>query len=107
MPFPNFNPVLLQLGPLAIRWYALAYVAGILLGWRYGVALVRSVRIWRGTAPTLTERQMDDLVSVGRDRRSGGRPDRLDPVLQHERHLDRSPGDPQGLARRHVVSTAA
>ena len=62
MPFPNFNPVLLQLGPLAIRWYALAYVAGILLGWRYGVALVRSVRIWRGTAPTLTERQMDDLV---------------------------------------------
>ncbi len=62
MPFPNFNPVLIQLGPLAIRWYALAYVAGILLGWRYGVMLVRNVRIWRGTRPTATEKQVDDLV---------------------------------------------
>ncbi len=62
MQFPNFNPVLLQLGPFAIRWYALAYVAGILLGWRYGVLLVRNRAIWRGAAPTATERQVDDLV---------------------------------------------
>ncbi len=62
MPFPNFNPVLLQLGPLAIRWYALAYVAGILLGWRYAVLLVKSRRIWRSAAPTATEAQVDDLV---------------------------------------------
>jgi phosphatidylglycerol:prolipoprotein diacylglycerol transferase len=32
--FPAFNPVALQLGPLAIRWYALAYIAGLVLGWR-------------------------------------------------------------------------
>ncbi len=32
--FPTFNPVALQLGPLAIRWYALAYIAGLVLGWR-------------------------------------------------------------------------
>ena len=62
MPFPNFNPVLLQIGPLAIRWYALAYVAGILLGWRYAVLLVKNRRIWRGMAPTADERQVDDLV---------------------------------------------
>lgn len=62
MPFPHFNPVLLQLGPFAIRWYALAYVAGILLGWRYAVSLVRNARIWRGTAPIADERQVDDLV---------------------------------------------
>ncbi len=62
MPFPHFNPVLLQLGPFALRWYALAYMAGILLGWRYGVALVRNLKIWRGAAPTLNERQIDDLV---------------------------------------------
>jgi phosphatidylglycerol:prolipoprotein diacylglycerol transferase len=37
VPFPNFDPVLIHLGPIAIRWYALAYIAGILLGWRYGV----------------------------------------------------------------------
>ena len=62
MPFPHFNPVLVQLGPLAIRWYALAYVAGILLGWRYAVMLARNARVWRGTAPTATEKQVDDLV---------------------------------------------
>ena len=62
MPFPHFNPVLIQLGPLAIRWYALAYVAGILGGWRYGVMLVRNARVWRGTQPTANERQVDDLV---------------------------------------------
>jgi len=32
--FPQFDPVLLQVGPFAIRWYALAYIAGIVLGWR-------------------------------------------------------------------------
>jgi len=32
--FPALDPVALQLGPLAIRWYALAYIAGIVLGWR-------------------------------------------------------------------------
>jgi phosphatidylglycerol:prolipoprotein diacylglycerol transferase len=62
VPFPHFNPVLLQLGPFALRWYALAYMAGILLGWRYGVALVRNAKIWRGAPPTLDERQVDDLV---------------------------------------------
>jgi phosphatidylglycerol:prolipoprotein diacylglycerol transferase len=44
LTFPNFDPVLVHIGPLAIRWYALAYIAGILLGWRYGVALVKNRR---------------------------------------------------------------
>ena len=35
LAFPQIDPVLLQLGPIAIRWYALAYIAGLLLGWRY------------------------------------------------------------------------
>src|SRR3954468_24722009 len=33
--FPVFNPIALQIGPIAIRWYALAYIAGIVLGWIY------------------------------------------------------------------------
>jgi phosphatidylglycerol---prolipoprotein diacylglyceryl transferase len=33
--FPAIDPVALQIGPLAIRWYALAYVIGIVLGWKY------------------------------------------------------------------------
>lgn len=39
MAFPQIDPVLLQLGPIAIRWYALAYIAGLLLGWRYMLML--------------------------------------------------------------------
>ena len=62
MPFPNFDPILLQIGPFAIRWYALAYVAGILLGWRYVVALVKNEKLWGGQTPTLTPIQIDDLV---------------------------------------------
>lgn len=35
LPFPDIDPVAIHLGPLAIRWYSLAYLAGILLGWWY------------------------------------------------------------------------
>ena len=61
MPFPHFDPVI-HLGPLGIRWYAVAYIAGILIGWRYGVTLIRNSRLWRGATPAATERQVDDLV---------------------------------------------
>jgi phosphatidylglycerol:prolipoprotein diacylglycerol transferase len=60
--FPNFDPVLIQIGPLAIRWYALAYVAGILLGWRYAVGLVRNARLWGAAPPPANPEQVDDLV---------------------------------------------
>src|ERR1700761_5241593 len=53
---------MLHLGPLAIRWYALAYVAGILIGWRYAVALIKNPRLWGGQAPAATPVQIDDLV---------------------------------------------
>ncbi len=62
MVFPDFNPVIVQLGPFALRWYALAYVAGILLGWRYGVSLVRNPKLWGRRTPTATVAQIDDLV---------------------------------------------
>lgn len=39
--FPAFDPVALHVGPLAIRWYALAYLAGFLLGWRYCLKLAQ------------------------------------------------------------------
>ncbi|NBC33289.1 MAG: prolipoprotein diacylglyceryl transferase [Alphaproteobacteria bacterium] len=41
IPFPAIDPVAIEIGPLAIRWYALAYLAGFLLGWRYAVRLAR------------------------------------------------------------------
>ncbi len=56
IPFPAFDPVLVQVGPLAIRWYALAYIAGLLLGWQ----LLR--RIVRRPGWALTAEQIDDLL---------------------------------------------
>src|SRR5579863_8668901 len=35
IPFPAIDPVAVAIGPFAIRWYALAYIVGLLIGWRY------------------------------------------------------------------------
>ena len=59
--FPAFNPVAVQLGPFAIRWYALAYIVGILAGWLYARALVRSQKLWDGPSP-LRVSDYDDFV---------------------------------------------
>jgi phosphatidylglycerol:prolipoprotein diacylglycerol transferase len=72
LPFPNIRPDVftlpqihlggLTLGPFPLRWYALAYIAGIILGWRYAVSLVRNLRLWGGEAPVASEAQIDDLI---------------------------------------------
>ena len=56
MVFPEFDPVALQIGPIAIRWYALSYIGGILLAWRYCIwcAQLAPRRVQRG--------QLDDLM---------------------------------------------
>jgi phosphatidylglycerol:prolipoprotein diacylglycerol transferase len=60
--FPEFDPVLIHLGPIAIRWYALAYVAGILIGWQYVQHLIKTPKLWQGSATPATPLQIDDLV---------------------------------------------
>lgn len=35
IPYPSIDPVLFELGPIVVRWYALAYIVGLLGGWRY------------------------------------------------------------------------
>ena len=62
MQFPEFDPVLLSIGPLDIRWYALAYVAGIVLGWWYAARLVKNNALWQPGKPPITTLQLDDLV---------------------------------------------
>jgi phosphatidylglycerol:prolipoprotein diacylglycerol transferase len=39
IPFPAIDPIAISLGPVAIRWYALAYIVGLLIGWRFGYVL--------------------------------------------------------------------
>jgi phosphatidylglycerol:prolipoprotein diacylglycerol transferase len=61
IPFPAFDPILFQVGPFAIRWYALAYIVGILGGWLYARAIIRNERLWGGKPP-LTVSDFDDFV---------------------------------------------
>ena len=61
LDFPAFDPVIVSIGPFAIRWYALAYIFGILLGWLYARAIIRNETFWGGKAP-LTVADFDDFI---------------------------------------------
>lgn len=67
LPFPAINPVALSLGPIlgygpfVVKWYGLAYIAGLLLGWGLTLRLVRLDRLWGGLARP-DQRQVDDLL---------------------------------------------
>ncbi|MFT0891633.1 prolipoprotein diacylglyceryl transferase [Pseudochelatococcus sp. G4_1912] len=61
LAFPAIDPVLISIGPLAIRWYALAYIAGLIGGWIYARRLVSTPSLWgEAKCPTLTD--IDDLL---------------------------------------------
>lgn len=67
LTFPQIEPVIWQFGPIAIRWYGLAYLAGILLGWRYGRRLIANQKLWdrdrpNGALPPMTVIDFDDLL---------------------------------------------
>ena len=66
LPFPHINPVLVSLGPFAIRWYALAYIAGIVLGWWGVLRVLRNNRLWAhppfNGRPPASEEDIGDLV---------------------------------------------
>jgi phosphatidylglycerol:prolipoprotein diacylglycerol transferase len=59
--FPVFDPVAIALGPFVIRWYALAYIGGIVLGWFYARTLLKNDRLWGGSAP-ISLLQLDDFI---------------------------------------------
>ena len=59
--FPVFNPIAISIGPIAIRWYALAYIGGIVLGWIYARALIKNDGLWAGRSP-ITPLQLDDFI---------------------------------------------
>ena len=63
LPFPRIDPNLLEIGPFAIRWYALAYIAGLLLGWRYLLRL-NSSRAHLTTSEVIDELLVWAMVGV-------------------------------------------
>ena len=62
IPFPQIDPVALSLGPFAVHWYGLAYVVGIVLGWRYARALAGNDRLWPHGSP-ISVADIDDLLT--------------------------------------------
>jgi phosphatidylglycerol:prolipoprotein diacylglycerol transferase len=61
IPYPQINPVLISIGPLPIRWYALAYIAGLIFGWAYVRYLVGNAALWDGLRRP-TPASIDDLI---------------------------------------------
>lgn len=57
LPFPNIDPVAVSIGPLAIRWYSLAYLAGIILGWW----MVKKEHV-RQPITNLSQKALDDMM---------------------------------------------
>ena len=61
LPYPVIDPVFFSIGPLPIRWYALAYIAGLVIGWQLARWIVRQDRLWGGV-PHPRPEELDDLL---------------------------------------------
>jgi phosphatidylglycerol---prolipoprotein diacylglyceryl transferase len=62
LPFPAIHPVALEIGPVAVKWYGLAYMAGLLLGWLYIKRLLDTARLWPGETAPFPAIRADDLL---------------------------------------------
>ena len=62
LPFPDINPVAIAIGPFEVKWYGLAYMAGLLLGWLYIRNLVAQQRLWPNATAPFTAAKTDDLL---------------------------------------------
>jgi len=61
IPFPDIDPVAIALGPVAIKWYGLAYIAGLALGWAYIRNLLARPQLWPGSRAPFAVTTVDDL----------------------------------------------
>ncbi|MEN5297917.1 prolipoprotein diacylglyceryl transferase [Brucella sp. TWI559] len=62
LAFPNIDPVIFSIGPLAVHWYGLGYVIGIMFAWWYGKKLLRNHRLWASNQPPMQPEALDDFV---------------------------------------------
>ena len=67
IPFPDISPEIFSISlfgfELALRWYALAYIVGIVLGWRLAVRAVQTPRLWQDGRPVMSSAQIEDLLT--------------------------------------------
>lgn len=62
LPFPDIDPVIFRVGPVAVHWYGAAYVVGILFGWWYAKRLIADRRLWPAGTPAMRPEDIDDLL---------------------------------------------
>lgn len=66
--FPGFTPEIFTISlfgmSFSLRWYAMAYLVGILLGWRIVIALMKRPGLWPNATPPLTREQIEDLLTA-------------------------------------------
>ena len=67
IPFPDISPEIFSISlfgmTFALRWYALAYIVGILAGWRLVLRAARTPKLWRNETPVMTGSQIEDLLT--------------------------------------------
>lgn len=62
LPFPDIDPVIVEVGPLAIRWYGVGYIVGILFAWWYARRMVSNPRLWAHDTSPMKPVDIDDFV---------------------------------------------
>lgn len=67
IPFPEISPEIFSISlfgmEFALRWYALAYIAGIVIAWRLAVAALKAPALWPGQKPPMQPGQVEDLLT--------------------------------------------
>ena len=67
IPFPEISPEIFSVSlfgfDFALRWYALAYIVGIVIGWRIVVAALKQPRLWASPGAPMTAKQAEDLLT--------------------------------------------
>ena len=63
IPFPDIDPVIFSIGPFALRWYAMAYIVGIAIGWQVMAAALRRPSLWAGETPPMAPARLEDLLT--------------------------------------------
>jgi len=66
IPFPQIDPFVFQIGGFGLRWYALAYLAGLLLGWRYVMMLTARERLWPNNTAPFAPDKAEGVIIGGR-----------------------------------------
>jgi phosphatidylglycerol:prolipoprotein diacylglycerol transferase len=62
LSFPNIDPVIVHLGPLAIHWYGVGYIVGILFAWWYAKRLVTNPKLWANGVLPMKPEDLDDFI---------------------------------------------